>query len=135
MLREKFEKSKQPSTEQLKIGKSWDCKEYHAVKDSFYQRKLKNLLKLEEYNGLIENSGIGRIESMAFNGSALVGVNTSSNGEIFIRVTEDGDLIAENTDKPKSTPYEFNDDIAIRAISDKSTLVATYVVCPVSLIH
>ena len=35
MLRKKFELSVQPSIKELHFGKSWNCKEFYAFKDSF----------------------------------------------------------------------------------------------------
>ncbi len=126
MLREKFKVSTQPTIEELKLGKSWHCKEFAAYKDSFRVIESKNTFKLATFDGLITSTGTARSNNMAFDGNALAGVRTSDRGLFFIRVSSDGDLVVENT----AVKGILNTSNGVSAISDSSLNVFSYLVCP-----
>ncbi len=132
MLRNKFETSKEPTVNQLILGKFWDCKEFNAFKDSFKSSTISDALKFSQYDGLIVNAGTGRITNMIFDGTALTGLRSTDHGMVFIRASENGDLIIENTTPTGSVVDSKN---GIEAISDKLLYAYSYVTCPVSTIH
>lgn len=127
MLLEKFQASVQPTIEQLQFGKSWDCKEFVATKDDFNVLDVKDVMKLDSYDGIIINSGKARSGNMVFDGNALVGLRTTDRGMFFIRASPEGDLLVENTFKGKAC--------AFKSLSDPSLYVFSYVVCPKNKIH
>jgi hypothetical protein len=110
VIRYKLKEGKQPLLEQLKIGKSWQCKVYLAGSESKYLGEVEDVFRFERYSDMIVNISEDAVpvRDFVFDGKSLTGESESGFKRIYnIRAAQNGDLVVEVLRNPFR-----NDDIS-----------------------
>jgi hypothetical protein len=138
LIRYKLKVGKQPTIEQLQIGKAWDCKKYLAGQKGYYEENVENFLKFEKHSSFIQNSGEAEPQRFVFKGTALIGGHSAAHlGKLYVRATKEGDLVVEEADEGRygESFKIFDWDYKDVPVINKSFYARQYYFCPLKKVH
>jgi hypothetical protein len=133
-LRARFAKAFVPTAEQLKLGKTWDCREFEAMPNSIgfysYNRTFRS------FDGLVEMDNDKRGYETAFVATSQGLVSTATYKEVIhqttIRIDGKNNLLIENstkarsnTDKETIAEYQSFD----KSVAASGSVALSYNVC------
>ncbi|MEO5969039.1 MAG: hypothetical protein ABIQ95_03860 [Bdellovibrionia bacterium] len=139
--RERFIQARIPTLEDLKLGKTWECIFYNSFPGNFDHVGPGPIFRFSEFDGLVSNeikfpnSG----HQFQLTSKAFIDLVTtrlprnnyeSVDSMIYIRVSQNGDLICESVFEDVSFL-----DSSPRSVSDKTKLATQYGVCPTNKIR
>lgn len=128
-IRDRFELARTPTMQDLQLGKTWVCKYYTAMKDSFISDGPTDSFKFSEFDGRIQNDlKLFLISEFSYQNDTLFGFYDRERiNFLYLRVAQDGDLLWE-VSGPSAVGGSFPHSIS----NPLHKSGYTYGVCPIS---
>lgn len=128
--RQDFQLARNPVLADLKVGSTWTCITYHALKGTTLVEGPAYSFTFEEFSGFLRNEWEPtNFKNFVFQGGQLLGCHVDfDHAHLYVRVSQAGDLVLEATaDKEGYAPGE-----AVASLANPAKIGGSYIVCPLA---